>query len=222
MIYQGLCDMSDEPYHVIDNNSMSPQPNEYCFEPLIETFDLPYWMDPKHVGEEFAAEAAHTWYRHARLSVDVKLLTSLMRDVGGVLVGSGGPRMKAKRLIKNLTVILPDLTHYAGFAVKPLPSDKAAPYHRAARELSTLLGPAGIKYKTGFKLHLLIRILPSTNIMCRYAEALVPVIIKLRQEGFDIEVTRGYNRSCCDYSDVFLCTEEEMERRSRDIRLLED
>lgn len=145
MVYQELCDTFEEPFCVIDNNSMLPLSDEYCFEPLIETFDLPYWMDPKHVGKEFAAESTHIWYKNARLSVDVKLLPSLIHDVGGVLVGSGGPRMKARELIKSLEIHLCNLPAYWQLQGALLPSDKAAPYHRAARELATLLGPVGMK-----------------------------------------------------------------------------
>jgi hypothetical protein len=98
MIYEFLCDKSEEPFYVIDNTPMPPWSNEYCFEPLIKAFDLPYWMNPAHVGEEFSAEAARVWYKTTRLSIDIKLVSSLMYDVGGVLVGSGGPRMKAKKV----------------------------------------------------------------------------------------------------------------------------
>jgi hypothetical protein len=135
MIYQELCDTSDEPFYVIDNNIMPPWPNEYCFEPLIETFELPYWMDPWRVDEEFAAEAAHTWYKNSRLSIDIKLLSSLIYDVGGVLVGSRGPRMRARDLITRLTIYLPGLPLHLEYANTTLPSDEAATYHRAALEL---------------------------------------------------------------------------------------
>jgi hypothetical protein len=183
MVYQELCDESDEPFYVIDNNGMPPWSNEYCFEPLIEMFQLPYWMNPERVGEEFATEAAQIWHRMARISVDITLLSSLMYDVGGVLVGSRGPRMKAKELIRNLDVCMSDLPHYNTYGEETLPSDKAAPYYRAARGLSTLLGPTGIKHKQAFKLHLII---PSSSriVLERYAEALGPIVSLLREEGF--------------------------------------
>jgi hypothetical protein len=78
---------------------------------------------------------------------------------------------------------------------KPLSSDKAAPYHRAARDLQTLLGPTGIKYKQGFKLHLIITCWGI--IYERYAQALGPVVALLKEEGFLVTVDLDH------YVDVF-------------------
>jgi hypothetical protein len=190
IIYQELCGISEEPFYVVDNNSMLPSSDEYCSEPLIENFDLPYWMDLKHVGEEFTAETTHIWYKNARLIVDVKLLSSLMHDVGGVLVGSGATRMRARELTKSLDIHLCNLPACWKLQGALFTSDKAAPYHRAARELATLLGPAGMKYKQGFKLRLVTP--PSFwPILQRYAETVGPIVELLRGEGFVVTVVLG-------------------------------
>jgi hypothetical protein len=185
MIYEFLCEDSEEPFCVTDNNLMSPWSDEYCFEPLIKAFHLTYWMNQAHVGEEFASEAAHIWHKNARLSIGIKSLPALMYHVGGVLVGSGGPRMRSRELIRSLDVWMSQPPLYFS-KITPLPSDKAAPYHDAARDLRTLLGPTGIKHKQGFKLRIII---PCWSIVFeRYAEALCPVISMLRIEGFLVTV----------------------------------
>jgi hypothetical protein len=213
MIYELLCEDCAEPFYVIDNTCMHPWSSEYCFEPLIHAFDLPYWMDPAHVGEEFAAEAAHVWHKNARLCIDIKSLSSFMHDVGGVLVGSGGPRMKARELIKSLEVSMSDLPLHNLESI-PLPSDKTAPYYRAARDLQTLLGPTGLKYKQCFKLHLLI---PTSGIVFqRYAQALGRVIAPLKEEGFLVTVELKY------YVDKFGPTPNRIEHWTSDFEVMGD
>jgi hypothetical protein len=213
MIYELLCEDSAEPFHVIDNTRMPSWSNEYCFEPLIHAFDLPYRMDPAHVGEEFATAAAHVWYKNARLCIDIKSLSSFMHDVCDVLVGSGGPRMKARELIKSPEVSMSDLPPHNLESI-PLPSDKAAPYYRPARDLQTLLGPTGIRYKQGFKLHLLVPVLGI--VLQRYAQALGPVVALLKEEGFLVSVELKY------YVDKFGLTPNRIEHWTSDFEVMED
>ena len=191
MVYTELYRGSqDEPYEIVDNNSMDPHDPLYEFAPTVKAYEPPYWMLEEEVGPEFAREAVEVWYMHAHLSVDIKLLQPLLQDDDGVLYDSWSPSVRTCKFLRKLYVVI-------GPALLPLrtgnsrPSGRAVHIRQICRSLCALLEEPSVALKEGFKLHIAFRWTAGDD-WPDYLKAICPVVYRLKARGFLVSSSQAY------------------------------
>jgi hypothetical protein len=190
MIYLELFHYSqdlDEPFDVVDNSTIHPHDNTHGFEPIVNAYETPYWMVEDEVGIEFAQEAVETWYKHVRLSVDVKLLPQLLQDEDGVLYNNGAPSVSTCKFLKKLQVVVGPVSPNAYYG---RPSGRAVHTRQTCQSLSSLLAEPGIA-KKNFELHIAFRWYRYTD-WPSYLKAICPVVYRLKAQGFLVTSSWAY------------------------------
>jgi len=206
MIYLELChDSQDEPFDIVDNSTVHPHDNSHEFEPIVKAYEAPYWMTEDEVGHEFTQEAVETWYKHVRLSVEVKLLPQLLQDEDGVLYNNGAPSVRTCEFLKKLQIVIgPASASNSHFG---RPSGGAVHIRQTCQSLSSLLAEASVARKKDFELHIAFRWFLSDD-WPSYLEAVYPLVYRMKAQGFLVTSSQEYGvkmRSGCD-TEGCICT----------------
>jgi hypothetical protein len=190
MIYSELYNGSqDEPYEVVDNNSVHPYDPAYEFTPMVKAYELPYWMLEGEVGPEFAREAVEVWYKHVHLSIDIKLLLLLLQDDDGILFDSWSPSVRTCDYLTRLNIVIgPAVSFWTG---APRPSSQAVHTRQMCSALSTLLDDRSVARKANFRLHIEFRWHAGDN-WPAYLKAICPIVYRLKAQGFLVSSSLAY------------------------------
>jgi hypothetical protein len=149
----------------------------------------PFWLKDKVIDKRFAEEMIQHLSENIEFSIDANDVRGFIDDDFGVFRAAGYPTAKQhsqRNTIRSLTVNLNNNCTNIECSV-----------NQAHKSLRALLGPWGIKNKSGFRLRLLLS-KDSEYFLDEWGVAMADIVSEMRKEGFIVEayyITIKYRRT---------------------------